>query len=65
MSMQDIGKIAELINEHYENSHAFIVVTGLDTICHIGTTLSFMLENLAKLVRFFLFRLSVQEAIYL
>jgi hypothetical protein len=27
-------------------------VTGLDTICYVGTALSFMLENLSKLVTF-------------
>jgi L-asparaginase/Glu-tRNA(Gln) amidotransferase subunit D len=27
-----------------------VIITGLDTICHVGTVLSFMLENLSKLV---------------
>lgn len=42
--------IATLIHKHYNDCNAFIVVTGLDTICHVGTSLSFMLENLSKLV---------------
>ena len=43
MSLDDVAKIAENIFQNYSKNDAFIVVTGLDTICHVGTTLSFML----------------------
>lgn len=52
----DIKMIATLIQKHYNECNAFIVVTGLDTICHVGTSLSFMLEHLSKLVHRALFR---------
>lgn len=56
--------IAKLIHKHYNDCNAFIVVTGLDTICHVGASLSFMLENLSKLVCSDLLRSFVQAATY-
>ena len=42
--------MARRIEEIYNHFEAFIVICGLDVISYISTFLSFMLENLSKLV---------------
>lgn len=46
------GKIAILIEQHYESHDGFVVLHGSDTMSYTASALSFMLENLAKPVIF-------------
>ena len=57
--------VASIIEQNYNFYSAFIIICGLDTICDFGSALSFMLENLGKLVNNILFRLFAQEGIFL
>jgi L-asparaginase/Glu-tRNA(Gln) amidotransferase subunit D len=43
MDLENVKEIANIIANNYQSYSSFIVVTGLDTICHVGTALSFML----------------------
>lgn len=45
-------KIATIIEEHYDDYDGFVVLHGSDTMAYSASTLSFMLENLAKPVIF-------------
>jgi L-asparaginase len=45
-------KVAEIIEQNYENSDGFIVLHGTDTMAYSASALSFMLENLSKPVIF-------------
>ncbi|WP_026754083.1 asparaginase [Sediminibacter sp. Hel_I_10] len=45
-------KIAELIEDNYNNFEGFVVLHGSDTMSYSAAALSFMLENLAKPVIF-------------
>ncbi|MDG1397578.1 MAG: asparaginase [Polaribacter sp.] len=44
--------IAEIIEANYKKFDGFIVLTGSDTMAFVSSTLSFMLENLAKPIIF-------------
>ncbi|WGK65621.1 asparaginase [Croceiramulus getboli] len=45
-------QLAEIIEEHYDQHHGFVVLHGSDTMSYTASALSFMLENLAKPVIF-------------
>lgn len=45
-------KIAEIIENNYNNNDGFVVLHGSDTMSYTASALSFMLENLAKPVVF-------------
>lgn len=45
-------KIAEIIEERYEEIDGFVVLTGTDTMSYTASALSFILENLSKPVIF-------------
>lgn len=45
-------RIAEIIEQNYNNFNGFIVLHGTDTMAYSASALSFMLENLAKPVIF-------------
>ncbi|MCK5068166.1 MAG: asparaginase [Bacteroidales bacterium] len=45
-------RIAEVIEENYQNFDGFVVLHGTDTMAYSASALSFMLENLAKPVIF-------------
>lgn len=45
-------KVAEIIEQNYNNFDGFIVLHGTDTMAYSASALSFMLENLAKPVIF-------------
>ncbi|RYG46023.1 MAG: asparaginase, partial [Chitinophagaceae bacterium] len=45
-------KMADLIEEHYENCDGFVILHGSDTMSYSASALSFMLENLNKPVVF-------------
>ena len=44
--------IAEIIEANYKKFDGFVVLTGSDTMAFVSSTLSFMLENLAKPIIF-------------
>jgi len=44
--------IAEIIERNYNKFDGFVVLTGSDTMAFVSSTLSFMLENLAKPIIF-------------
>ena len=44
--------ILEIIQEHYENTDGFVVLSGSDTMSYTASAISFMLENLCKPVIF-------------
>ncbi|WP_461532948.1 asparaginase [Sinomicrobium sp.] len=48
MNPEHWGKIAQTIEEHYDNFDGFVVLHGSDTMSYTGAALSFMLENLSK-----------------
>ena len=48
--IEDVIYIAEKIKENYEKYDSFIIISGFDVITYISTSVSFMLENLSKLV---------------
>lgn len=50
ITLSDIKEIAVTIFRNYHDFDAFIVLTGMDSMCNIATYLSFMFENLSKLV---------------
>lgn len=52
VSIQSWVKIAETIEENYEDYSGFVVLHGTDTMAYSASALSFMLENLAKPVIF-------------
>ena len=41
-------KLAELIEENYDNYDGFVILHGTDTMAYTASALSFMLENLSK-----------------
>lgn len=41
-------KLAEIIEENYENYDGFVILHGSDTMAYTASALSFMLENLSK-----------------
>ena len=45
-------KIAEIIENHYDQYDGFVVLTGSDTMSYVSSAMSFMLENLQKPVIF-------------
>lgn len=45
-------KIAEIIEQHYEQFDGFVVLSGSDTMAYVASAMSFMLENLQKPVIF-------------
>lgn len=45
-------KIAEIIEERYQDIDGFVVLTGTDTMAYTASALSFILENLGKPVIF-------------
>lgn len=45
-------QLAEIIKNHYDNHHGFVVLHGSDTMSYTASALSFMLENLSKPVIF-------------
>lgn len=49
-TLEGVEEVARLIGLNYCSYDSFIVITGMDTICYVGSALSFMLENLNKLV---------------
>jgi len=51
VTFEIIKEIAETIYKNYKKYDAFIVLCGLDTICYVATIISFMFENLSKLVQ--------------
>lgn len=46
------GELAELISEHYDNYHGFVVLHGSDTMAYTASAMSFMLQGLSKPVIF-------------
>lgn len=48
INLNDWNKIAQDIQEHYDNYDGFIILHGTDTMAYSSSALSFMLENLAK-----------------
>jgi lysophospholipase len=50
MGLADWNKIAQTIQERYEEFDSFIVIHGTDTMAFTASALSFMLENLNKTV---------------
>ena len=52
MNTQSYVQIAEMIEQYYETHDGFVVLTGSDTMSYVSSTLSFMLEYLAKPVIF-------------
>ncbi|CAK4640185.1 hypothetical protein LEN26_015879 [Aphanomyces euteiches] len=50
MSPADWGRIAKTIEEHYWDYDGFVILQGTDTMAYTASALSFMLENLGKLV---------------
>ncbi len=46
------GRLAEMIQKHYERYDGFVVLHGSDTMAYTASALSFMLENLNKPVVF-------------
>jgi L-asparaginase len=46
------SRMAEIIENHYENFDGFVVLHGTDTMAYSASALSFMLENLSKPVIF-------------
>ncbi|KRZ79592.1 L-asparaginase [Trichinella papuae] len=48
MSFEEWIKIANTINENYENYDGFVILHGTDTLCFTASALSFMFENLGK-----------------
>lgn len=45
-------RIAEKINQHYENHDGFVVIHGTDTMAYSASALSFMFQNLSKPIVF-------------
>jgi L-asparaginase len=45
-------QIAEIIEENYNNTDGFVVLTGTDTMSYTASALSFMFENLCKPIIF-------------
>lgn len=45
-------RIVSIIEDNYENSDGFVVLTGSDTMSYTASAISFMLENLTKPVIF-------------
>jgi len=41
-------RLAEIIEEHYEDNDGFVILHGTDTMAYTASALSFMLENLRK-----------------
>ncbi len=41
-------KLAEIIEQHYDNYDGFVILHGSDTMAYTASALSFMLENLSK-----------------
>jgi L-asparaginase len=52
MNIQEWTKIANIIQENYNNHDGFVVLHGSDTMSYSASALSFMLENLDKPVVF-------------
>lgn len=52
MSPEYWVRIAEIIEERYEDIDGFVVLTGTDTMSYTASAMSFMLENLTKPVIF-------------
>ena len=52
MSPENWVKIAEIIENRYEDIDGFVVLTGTDTMSYTSSALSFILENLSKPVIF-------------
>ena len=52
MGPSDWTKIARTLERNYMKYHGFVVITGTDTMAYAGSSLSFMLEDLAKPVVF-------------
>ncbi|XP_018321901.1 L-asparaginase isoform X2 [Agrilus planipennis] len=48
MSIEDWQKIAEDIEDEYENFDGFVILHGTDTIAYTASALSFILEGLSK-----------------
>ncbi|XP_012872185.1 PREDICTED: 60 kDa lysophospholipase [Dipodomys ordii] len=48
MAIPEWVQVAETIQKHYEQYHAFVVIHGTDTMAFAASVLSFMLENLQK-----------------
>ncbi len=42
------GRLASIIDEHYEHFDGFVILHGSDTMAYTASALSFMLENLSK-----------------
>jgi L-asparaginase len=45
-------KIAEIIEEHYNDTEGFVVLSGTDTMSYTASAISFMFENLNKPIIF-------------
>lgn len=52
MNTENYKEIARIIEENYFSFDGFVILTGSDTMSYIASTISFMLENLAKPVIF-------------
>ena len=52
MNIESWVKIAEIIQENYNNYDGFVILHGSDTMSYSASALSFMLENLSKPVIF-------------
>ncbi|XP_059771098.1 60 kDa lysophospholipase isoform X3 [Balaenoptera ricei] len=50
MTITEWVQIAQIIERHYGQYHAFVVIHGTDTMAFAASVLSFMLENLQKTV---------------
>ena len=50
VKLEDVVFIAQKIEQNYLKYDSFIIITGFDVISYISTLVSFMLENLSKLV---------------
>ena len=53
MTMDDWIQIAKDIEDAYEMFDGFVILHGTDTLAYTASALSFMLENLGKILRFF------------
>ncbi len=48
MDVHDWNRIAEMIENHYEQYDGFVILHGTDTMAYTASALSFMLEELSK-----------------
>ena len=53
MTMDDWIQIAKDIEDAYEMFDGFVILHGTDTLAYTASALSFMLENLGKILRIF------------